>query len=190
MENIKQAYWLFLSIFALAIAGWYFAGAVVSLEFDPRTLANVPDLIIDTLSVEQYNTEGKLINSLQTPHSQHTPNKDKHLLQNPYIVITQPNQPAWEITAETATITEHGQKVILKHNVLVHQPQSPDTAESTFITESITYFPKTQTAHTKKAITFTQPGHTIKAIGMEANLAEKSVRLLSHTRGYYEPAKG
>ncbi len=190
MNAAKQAAWLFIALLALAVSGWYFASATAVIKLDNQTLSTSPDTIIKHLTVQQFNANGTLRHSLKTPLLRHIPFDNTHQLTTPYIIIFQPNQPAWEINAKTATALHGGEQITFNNHVVVHQKQDANRQASTFKTEELTYFPKQQLATTPKEITFEQAGNVVHSTGMKAYLAQNHIQLLNNASGTYAPNHG
>jgi lipopolysaccharide export system protein LptC len=190
MIAAKQAAWLFIALISLACSGWYFAGSSVTFKLDDHTLSTTTDMVVNNLTVHQFDGDGKLVNYLQTPLMHHIPTNNTHVLKTPHIIIAQENQPDWDIHALQATALYGGQEITFNKSVVVHQGKDDHTQESTFKTEAITYFPKDKMATTLLDVTYETPGNIVQATGMKAYLAEKRVQLLSQARGKYEPSQG
>ena len=186
MIAAKQTAWLFVALLCLACSGWYFTSAPVVKKLDEHTLSTTTDMVINYLTVHQFDKDGRLVNYIQTPLMHHTSQNNTHWLKAPHIVISQQNQPAWEIHAEQAIALYGGKEITFNQHVVVHQAPDKHTQESTFKTESITYFPKDKLATTLLDVTYEQPGNIVQARGMKAYLAEKRVKLLGQARGTYE----
>lgn len=187
MNAAKQAIWLFFVLIALACSGWYFASSEPVIKLDDKTLSKSADIIVLNLIVRRFDTSGKVVNYMQTPKMFHIPDNNTHFLKTPQITITQPGQPAWEISSESAKSIHGGEEITFIHNVVVHQNKSEHSQESTIKTEALTYFPKEKLATTKLAVSFEQPGSIVHSEGMRAYLDDKRVQLLSKARATYEP---
>jgi len=190
MIAAKQAAWLLLALISLGFSSWYFASAQLINKLDARTLSTTADMYINNLTVHQFDTDGQLVNYLQTPLMRHTPLNNTHWLKTPHIIIAQDNQPAWEIHSEQATTLNGGEQITFNKNVVIHQKKDEHTEESTLKTESVTYFTKDKLATTELDVTYKRPGTIVQSVGMKAYLAEKRVLLLSQARGTYEPNRG
>lgn len=190
MIAAKQAAWLFVAIICMACSGMYFARPALVVKLDKHTLSTTTDMVINNLTVQQFDTDGQLVHYLHTPLMRHIPSNNTHWLTTPHVIVTQKTQPAWEIHAKTATALYGGQQITFNENVIIHQEKDEHTQESTLKTEEITYFPKDKLAKTHSDVTFERPGHHVQATGMNAYLAEKRVQLLSQARGTYEPSRG
>ena len=190
MNAAKQAAWLFITLLALAVSGWYFASSSIVIKLDDQTLSNTPDTLISHLTVQQFDANGQLSHYLQTPLLRHIPLNNTHQLTTPHIIIAQPNQPAWEIHAQNAIALHGGEQITFNHDVIIHQKQDVHRQESTFTTEELIYFPKDKLATSTKDITFVQAQNVVKSTGMKAWLAENRIQLLSNARGTYVPTHG
>ena len=190
MNAAKQAIWLFVALISLACSGWYFASVKVVRKLDEHTLSTTADMVINNLTVQQFDTNGHLVNYLKTPIMRHISLNNTHWLKSPQIIITQQNQPDWEINAEQATALNGGEQITFNKDVVIHQGKDEHTQESTFKTEAMTYFPKDKIASTLLDVTYEQPGNIVKSTGMKAYLAEKHVVLLSQARGVFNPSTG
>ena len=190
MNAVKQAIWLFIGLISLSCSGWYFAKSSSVIKLDEHTLSTTTDMIVQNLTVHQFDTDGKLVNYLKTPLMRHTALNNTHWFRDPYIVIAQKNQPNWEIHSKQATALNGGQKITFNNQVVIHQGKDKHTLESTLKTEAITYFPKDKLATTLLDVTYERPGNIVQSKGMRAYLTEKRVQFLSEARGTYEPAHG
>lgn len=188
MNAAKQAAWLFLTMIVLACSGWYFARSPVLHKLDDTTLLQIPDSVIKTLTVRQFNEQGRMANRLETPLLRHTPQNDTHFLQKPIILITQDNQSPWHIQSEKAIAINGQEQITFIKNVIIHQDKGEHNDESTLRTEKIIYFPNLQKAATNLAVTFEQSGTVVNSVGMNAWLNEKKVQLLHQARGHYAPS--
>ena len=190
MIAAKQAAWLSLALICMACSGWYFASPSVVAKLDDHTLSTTADMVINHLTVHQFDTHGRLVNYLKTPLMRHIPANNTHLLQTPNIVIREPNQPAWSISAQQATALHGGQQITFNKQVNVHQGKDEKVQESTFKTEAMTYYPKDKLATTLLDVTYERSGDIVKATGMKAYLSEKRVQLLSQARGTFDARRG
>lgn len=188
MNAAKQAVWLFCALVTLAFSGYYFASSSTpAMRLDKRTLAMTADTVITHLSVRQFDAQGKLVHAIQTPELRHIPRQDTHLLKSPHIIIAQGDQPHWDIRAKSAKAIHRGEKITFLHQVIVHQEPGEHTEESTLKTEELTYFPKQKLATSALAVIFERPGSIVHAHGMNVDLEQKHVQLLSRARATYEP---
>ncbi|WP_412754066.1 LPS export ABC transporter periplasmic protein LptC [Legionella londiniensis] len=189
MNAAKQAAWLFAALISLACCGWYFASSSHIAQLDEHTLSTTPDTIVNQLTLKQFDANGRLINSLNTPLLKHIPANNTHWFMKPRILITQATDEApWEINALEATSLFGGEQITFNKNVIIHQ-RSGKHPESTIKTEEMIYYPQKKLAVTEQEVTFFQPGNIVKSLGMKAYLDKKQVQL-SRARGIYDPKQG
>lgn len=190
MSGSRQALWIFLLLISIAASGWYFAKPEKKIRLDQQTLAVTPDVMVQELSVKQFNEQGQLVNHLTTPYLEHIPSKDTYTLTKPVILVRQQNQPQWLIHSDKAIAISGGDKITFLDNVIIDQQAEGNRPASQFRTDSISYFPKLQKAITHHYVVFEQPGTLVESMGMEAFLAEKKIKLLKRARGRYVPTHG
>ncbi|MGL5743100.1 MAG: LPS export ABC transporter periplasmic protein LptC [Legionella sp.] len=190
MNAAKQFIWLFFTLIILACSGWYYSHSSAFIRLDRDTLINSVDTTISNVTVRQFNQQGTLANLLRTPQMQHIQKDNVYLFQNPHILVSQEEQPPWDITSKKAKSFEGGKQITFIGNVVVHQKKGDKSQESTFKTEEVTYLPKEKKARTDVLVTYEQPGNIIQSTGMNAYLDEKRVELLHQARGSYVPENG
>ncbi len=190
MNAAKQIIWLFFTLITLACSGWYYSHSSLITRLDRETLANSVEMTVSHLKVRQFNTDGMLVNRLTTPIMQHIQNGDVYLFQKPHILVSQEEQPPWDIRSNNGKSVEGGKRITFSGNVIVHQKQGNKTQESTLKTEEVIYFPNEKKASTDLLVTYEQPGNIIQSKGMNAYLDEKRVELLHQARGSYVPKNG
>lgn len=190
MNVMKQITGMFMTGLLLMLCAWFYSTLETSFKLDKDTLASTIDATVTHLKVSQFDAEGALRNRLIAPRMQHIPKNDLHLFKSPHIIISQKDQPAWEIRSLKAKSFKGGEHIIFSKQVVVHQNQGTNIQESTLKTEAVTYYPKEKKASTDLLVTFEQPGNIIQSTGMNAYLDEKRVELLHQARGSYVPAKG
>ncbi|MFA6303489.1 MAG: LPS export ABC transporter periplasmic protein LptC [Legionella sp.] len=185
----KQLLWLLCMITLLLGSGWYYIQSPKAVRPLNKALSSNIDTTIMQLTVRQFDAKGALVNVLQTPLLQHSPKDDINLLQTPRILISQEDQPAWEINALKAKSFAGGSRITFMQQVVVHQPAGDKTQASTFKTEEVTYFPKEKKAISELLVSYEQSGNFVQSTGMIAYLDEKRVELLHKARGIYDPTK-
>lgn len=187
MNTAKQVIWFFFTILLLAFTGWYYSYSTM-MRLDADILATTVDTTLTEVTVSQFNAKGSLVHLLTTPHMQHIPQNNVYLLQTPHILVSQEEQPPWDIRSKKAKSFEGGKQITFIGHVIVHQDKGSKTEESTLKTEEVTYYPKEKKASSDVLVTYEQPGNFIQSTGMNAYLDEKRVELLHQARGSYVPS--
>jgi lipopolysaccharide export system protein LptC len=187
MNTTTQASLMGLGLLMLACLSWYGASSSPTVTVNTAQLAALPDQRITTLQVQQFDQAGNLLHLLNTPLMEHMPLKDIHLLYQPIIKVTEPNQPTWEIRAKEATAKQGAKQITFLHDVLIHQHADAHHVAQTIQTNQITYFPKQKLATTDQKIIWNQSNHQVEAIGMNAYINEHRIDLLNQARAVYAP---
>lgn len=186
MNAAKQAVWLFIALLTLACSSLYFASSKPVNRLNDSILSNTPDTVISDLVVKRFDEAGKLVNYMQTPDLQHVPANNTHLIKLPHLILTQNDDPPWEIRAKQARSINSGEQITFIKDVVIHQGKNKKGQESTIKTEIMDYFSKTKVASTNAPVRFEQPGSVVLSKGMKAYFEDKRVEL-SHARATFEP---
>ena len=158
-----------------------------SMKFNAHKTTSTSETIVTKLAIIQFDQDGKLINHLYTPEFKLLPNGNFYALRTPHIVIKRPNEIAWQITANSAFIPTSGDNITFHKNVLVQQAGSIGMINNTINTEELIYYPKKHLAISNVAVIFKQPGNTVHAYGMYADLDIRNIRLLGKPYAIFEP---
>jgi lipopolysaccharide export system protein LptC len=146
------------------------------------------DAFLSALTVKEFSQDGSLLHHLEASMMQHIPEKNTYVFKNPHLIITEANQAPWEIRAHKAR-SEADKSITLTQQVVIQQKAYQQKQAITVTTEAITYFPQSKLARTAEPVTIKQANNQIKAIGMDAYLADNKIALLGDVRGRYEPNK-
>lgn len=188
--NLKNALWLFLFLLCSVYSAWSVLDNKPKITLSEDKLATAADAFVKELTVVQFDKLGKLTHYLHSKSMTHTPLQDEHLLITPHIIVSEGDNPPWEIHAKEATAINHGQEVTFNNDVIIHQKSTQNTEGSILKTNSMTYYPKDKLAISLAQVIFTQAGNEVRSLGMKAFLAENRVQLLSNARGIYVPNQG
>lgn len=156
--------------------GWYLMKSSTSMSTSPRSVDSA-DTIITNLSVKRFSETGQLIHFMKTPKTQHFPNSNLHYFESPYVTLSQPDQPTWQVSAHFAKAKGDGSHVVFFENVIVHQNKDTRTSETTMTTEELIYLSKDQIAISNVPVLFNQPGRTVASDGVKIHLAGKHIEL-------------
>ncbi len=105
----------------------------------------------------------------------------------PHVTIYRRSPTPWQVTSQTALATDGLQQIVFSDNVQIMHPADSQTAATTVTTHSLTVFPDTEQAHTNDPVTITQPDTKVYGVGMQADLRNGNIHLLSDTRSVYVP---
>lgn len=136
-----------------------------------------------------FNKNGTLHSQLSANLMEHYVRHDISVFTKPVILIYTDERIPWHITAEHGKSQNGTKEVLLYNNVILHQPQQPSHPETTINTSELTVYPPRSFAETNKKVKITRPGTVIHGKGIEADLKTGIVKLLTRSRGTYEPDK-
>lgn len=190
MDSYKKYLFTALLILGVSYTGWLlFQSTHLSFNNikDDKTR---PDSFMKQVTAIQTDINGKISRRLVSPELHHIPNKDMTLLEQPvYVIYSQDGKKPWTIKALHGTSFNGGKSILLKDKVNIHEPQGTKNDDMRILTSKLTYYPSTDYATTDKHVTIKKPDLLVTAIGMQAYLKIKQIKLLSHTRGVYVPEK-
>jgi lipopolysaccharide export system protein LptC len=176
----------FVAIIAFAV--WWLEDVVQKSQDEIlQKQHNRPDFYMQDFTMQSFDKKGKLSYSTKG-HSMVRYPKDGSLeiTELDMTSLANPNGPA-SIKAQTARLTEDGNKVLLTGDVRVHRKQTAAQDSLQILTEKLLLDIERDYAETDQAITLISDKHHVKAVGMQAWLKHHKVRLLSKVRGQHEP---
>lgn len=179
----------------LAAASWWY---VRSLEKDLTTksaaVTHGPDYFMFNAESTVMDKQGSPKHKLVTAYLAHYPDENRTELQQPHLTLHQQDGSLWSIKANSGTVYQQTEKISLSGNVIIEKPLSPDAPASTpalikIETEKVHINPNRHIAETDEAVQITSKDGSVSAIGMKANLLNKTLELSSNVRGTYAPSR-
>lgn len=189
MNATRHVAWLIFAFVALAGSHWYVVSSEKIIKLDASTLANTADVILSELNVDQFDTQGLLINHLFTPQMRHIPEQNTNVFLLPNIQLTPANHDYITINSKSARAVNGSEQITFTGQVVIHQFGAPSGKPNRLITEKLVYFTAKKIATTAAPVTFIQDNIVVKSIGMRAYLTEKKVNLISRVQATYQPIK-
>lgn len=138
------------------------------------------DLFAEQVHGVKFDSEGKLVETLQAPRLDHYPERDESVLSEPALEANGKDGKVWKITAETATLVGDDEINLQQNVVIVDRAQT-----LRFESEQLTYFSKKQEAATDVAVRLQHLADVTTAIGMRANLNTNRIELLRNVDSHY-----
>jgi lipopolysaccharide export system protein LptC len=187
MVNAKNIGITALIIIAISLSSW---SILLSKTLHRVTALPSPyevDSFMQDVVAIIFNQEGNPTLSLITPKMLHFAANNTTKITTPHVTIFRESPKPWYIDSDLAIANEGINEILFVNNVSIHHPADSDNPNTSMQTDSLTVFPKTKTAQTDKPVLFMQPETTIHAIGMLANLATGTIKLLSQAKGEYAP---
>jgi lipopolysaccharide export system protein LptC len=148
---------------------------------------NDPDAYMEDIVAKRLNTAGILDAELISPRLVHYPQTNRTEALNPDMIFYSDQHPPWEVTAPHGIANSGLEVIYLDGNVKVRQHPSATSYEITLLTNTLTLYPDKDYAETSSPVTVLQHDDHVESVGMQINLAQGWVKLLSSARGYYAP---
>lgn len=165
-----------------AIKNWI---STIGPEFNNTN--NHPDAYMKKVEYVQMDENGKPKMIIQSPQLVHyTKNNTSHFTY-PIITLYQKNHNQVHITANKGESINGTQQIVLKRNVIIDQFDETHSALAKLTTSWLTFYPQQNYFATNAQVNIQQPGISVTAIGLKGDLKTGEVKLLSRTRGIYDP---
>jgi LPS export ABC transporter protein LptC len=132
------------------------------------------------------NENGQQDLLLFSPMVTHYKLQDTSCFLDPKIFIYR-NDEEWRVTSKKARGVNGAGTFYLYEDVKVRQLATTKRQGTLLSTQSLTVFPKQNLVATNEFVTIEQPGLTIHSIGLRGDLNTGNLKLLSRTRGQYDP---
>ena len=152
------------------------------------------DIYVENLRATSFGTDGKPLQLLSAARGEHFPDDDTTVFTKPDLVLKDPKQPAFAVTADSAKISGDRNNVWFSGNVHAKRDADPaaakgsrDASAQTLATESLHVLPRERRAETDKAVTIEDARGIIHAVGMKLDAEQKTVKFLSRLQGTIEP---
>tara|TARA_R110000796_G_scaffold5833_4_gene21368 strand:+ start:9722 stop:10300 length:579 start_codon:yes stop_codon:yes gene_type:complete len=171
-------------ILALSMGYWNIRPA----SFTPATDSSStrPDFYIDNARIQALSKEGKTAYELTSTHAVHQVEDGSTHLEQPKLVFYRGEDPKpWLLEADEGLVTENGDRVDLKANVLLQQ-QLTNQPTRRLSTSALTLFPARDYAETDQDVKIEAARSVTTATGMQLFLNDGRLKLLSTVRGQHE----
>ncbi len=151
----------------------------------PEALDKARDAFMNDVSVRQFNRAGQLSESLDASRIEHDPARQLNELTAPRLRLIRADNSSVTMTSVSGTIADNRELVLLAGSVRV-QDNRHSTAPTTLTTELLKVYPGQDRAETDRAVTIRSGSSILRGIGMQADLAQSRVKLLSNVQGTYK----
>ncbi len=157
-------------------------------QHNPTANANTkgPEAVMENVIAIQMNSSGHIQSKLHTPKMVRYPGENRVTILQPRLEIYNATGKPWQIVAKQGEATETADKIELWQEVRIKQPNNLYQNSTTLLTERLSIFPNDKIAKTSQAVTVQQPGITMQARGLNANIGSGHIELLSNVEGQYE----
>ena len=142
-----------------------------------------PEFFITDTLITRYNEDGAPDVILKSEKVTQKPEDKSVDMTQPRVNVFREGETSWNISAQTGTIYDDGNRVNLMQRV---KAVSSDRQTLLKTSQMMVQLDK-KTASTDRPVTLVNTNGFTKAVGMEANLDKKQIDLLDKVTGQYEP---
>ena len=185
----RKTFWLSIILIVAACISVLFMLGRNSQTGNVKTKPNGINAFMTNATYTQFNKLGQIHSRIQTPNMEHYAKNDTSFFIKPVFLIYTDDRVPWHVKSDYGKSQNGTKKVYLWGNVVLHQPQLEDHPETTILTTALTIYPKRSFAKSNQEVTIYRPGSVIKGKGVTANFKTGIIKLLTHSRGVYEPAE-
>jgi lipopolysaccharide export system protein LptC len=171
----------------MGLSAWSIMIANPSKTLSTQDDPNTPDSFMQDVIATIFNHDGKPTLKVVAPKMTHYLANNLTHIMTPRVTIFRTSPEPWYIDADYANAKNGIDEILFWSNVYIHHRADIENPTTSLKTNSITFFPTQKIASTKEAVTFVQPDTTVHAIGMQVNLDDGTVKLLSKAKGEYAP---
>lgn len=183
--------WLPLLPPLLLLAGTYWLNQQVqpvSAKPDSSKRHDI-DYAVEKLSSVTLDEHGQARYLMTTEKMWHYPDDDNTHLQAPRFISLHSAYPPLVTSAQTGTISSHGDEVFLRDEVRIVRLGSDKRDKMTFSTDYLRLVPNLDMADTDHPVTLETARDNIHAVGMTLDNKSRTFALLSNVRASYEPVR-
>ena len=184
MLSLKKLSFCGLLPTAVLLSGWSAFIIYHKESALPDTLGR-PDAYMEDVVATVIDKQGHPTLKMVASKMTHYLHNDATEITKPLLTLYRKSPKPWQLTALHAKSQQGLSQIVLWEDVVIHHPGDGQNEKTTLLTPTLTVFPDKQLATTTDPVVIIQPNTEIHAIGMNADLASGSVKLLSQARGEY-----
>lgn len=181
MNYRKATIGLSLLVAALSIIVWN----IRPEDKLPTIQSDKSDYRLLNFQMTAFNEQGNESFSLTAPLLERDPAGKTISITKPEFIFPGEGKEQWHATADSAWVSEKAREVQLRQNVTIHSPASPAGVQAILRTKQLTIFPKEDRIQTNEWVTINHGSSILKGLGLEANIKQHRVQLLSKVQAHY-----
>lgn len=148
---------------------------------------SVPDAFMEKFITHDFDESGNPRHEIKADHMAHYPVGDISEFTLPELILYQPGDIRWVVSAEKATATKDIQQIILTGKVSIERlDKITGNSDLSIRTRDLLIRPNDNYIETEYEIDISSGKSRVQSVGIRANLNEGRVELLSRVRGVYE----
>ncbi|MBP6299929.1 MAG: LPS export ABC transporter periplasmic protein LptC [Arenimonas sp.] len=151
------------------------------------TESNQSDYRLLDFQMTAFNEQGNESFSVAAPLLERDPTGKTLTVKQPVFTFPGKNQEIWHARSDSAWVSEKAREVQLRNNVTITSPVSDLGLQTKFSTNQMTIFPKENRIHSNEWVTISHGTSILKGLGLEADIKQRRVQLLSKVQAHYAP---
>jgi lipopolysaccharide export system protein LptC len=147
-----------------------------------------PDFIVDRVVLTQFDERGQARYKLFADQLSHFNENDDIDLTSPRLVTLQPDQPQVQATSRRARVTNAGERVLMKGEVVLQRAATDDRPALMIRTEQMTAIPDEERFSSDVPVLIEQGGTRLTGAAMEYDNLKRVLTVDGGLRGEMAPA--
>lgn len=186
----RASNWLpLLMLLVLAGVTFWLSRAVTGLpDRGDGAKRHDPDMMVENFTAKQFGVDGGVRYTVAAKKMVHYPDDDTSHLSTVKFEGFDPNAPPLWATADTAMLTQKGDEIFLRGNVVMVREAGPDSSELTVHTTFLHVIPDAGIAKTDQPVVVQDASGTINAASLVANNKTQTISMTG-VRASYEQKK-
>lgn len=189
IERLRSWLPLLPLLLLMAATLWLNSQVQSSVTGPNKNLRHDPDYIIDNFTATTLDEQGKIRFILSAKKMLHYPDDDTTQLDLPQIISLSAEHPPMHMTALKGEVSQKGDEVVLRDNVVIVRPAYANKSELTFKTNYLHVVPNKNIAYTHQAVALVDARTNLNSVGMELDYKSRKVKFKSRVKTIYEPVK-
>lgn len=137
--------------------------------------------------LQAFGEDGKPAFSLRSPLLERNVDGKSVDIQKPLFEFPDKDGKSWHAASETAWVSNRAREVQLRKNVLITGPVSAQGLITEIRIDQISIFPNEKRMASDQRVTIRHGTSILEGTGLEADMAERRVRLLAEVKARYVP---
>lgn len=187
MMKQDMRWWLPLAILAV-ISGTGVYQWRLHHPLKVKLVGDYVDTIVEHLEVRRYDETGHLIQDLKSPYTEHYSLSRTTHFKQPVVLVypTKAGRAVWQMTAGKGVLSRDKDRIDLSDGVDMHEVVNRGGKQ--LLTSELTWFNSKKIAVTDQAISATEPGVKVTAVGATFDQNSEVIQLLNQVTSTYQPA--
>ncbi|WP_176502832.1 LPS export ABC transporter periplasmic protein LptC [Cobetia sp. 5-11-6-3] len=153
---------------------------------DVDASSDEPDYYLEGADMTRFDARGVSIQSMTSPHIEHTPGDDVTRAQAPKIRTNDSEDRRWYATGDSGVLSAGGDTFTLEGSARLRQPSDAWTLD----TDVLHYSREQNRAWSDVPVVITQNGQRVESDRFSADLSQDSAQLEGRVRSTLQPGKG